>query len=81
MNRNIDYEKIKTRNEEKPEIKKSYYRIELHVLPKATGASLRRVYSAENNDDELIFLRLNVLYCDFLTLLHHCFEIKKHVHY
>ena len=85
VEQNIEHEKVK-QNKRSSETRnqKIMSRNRSEFLATVLGAFLSQVYSVEKHGYELVFFSSNVLYCGFLTLLHHesvCFEMKKHMYH
>ncbi|CAM4797786.1 unnamed protein product [Rotaria magnacalcarata] len=55
ISRHVDYKKVKTGNDIRREVKKAVIKIDLNYVREVIGAFLRRVYSVEKNEGELIF--------------------------
>jgi transposase len=54
ISNNVDYHKVKTVNDLRREIEKSVKKIEVNYVREVIGSFLRRVYSVEKHDGELI---------------------------
>ena len=54
LSRHVDYKKVKNVNDIRREVKKAVMKIDLNYVQEVIGVVLRRVYSVEKNEEELI---------------------------